>query len=351
MAAQNQQLIKQIEAEFRKTGNQRRCLILMQHIESNLIMQGTSELIMLEDNTLPTPAPPSSELEANTLPTPAPLGHPWILDVDMSYELRAALAIMTAETLEAIGDAESLIVDFVEGLYPKLQKAVTKLPCGVFHCDRVHSTLHFAEAERIPKQKLARLMELDKALGDPSQHVVAGHHGQVAFEREYQAHLQEQRRLYSFFAEGGLTPEVCPPVLTAVRLRMQDVAKCFWDPMAAGEQVKAALDAARSAAAPPTFRSRVAGAGWNVADSNFLAVAGCAHLGVAPADAPAWRCELTPVDFAARAVAALAGDRGAVGKAFNLVNARTLPMAAVFDAVRSCGVALRSVPYAGRCRR
>ena len=81
----------------------------MQHIESNLIMQGTSELIILEDNTLPTPAPPSSELEANTLPTPAPLGHPWILDVDMLYELRVVLAIVTAEALEAMGNAESHI--------------------------------------------------------------------------------------------------------------------------------------------------------------------------------------------------------------------------------------------------
>ena len=116
----------------------------------------------------------------------------------------------------------------------------------------------------------------------------------------------------------------------------------------AAEQVKAALDAAeRSRGGPSSLSDKVAAAGWNSSDSNFLMLVGCALLGAAPGGVGGWSCELTPVDFAARAVVALSGDSGAVGQAYNLVNSdATLPWDAVLDAARSCGVAVESLPYA-----
>ncbi|KAH8045633.1 L-cystine transmembrane transporter [Aureococcus anophagefferens] len=110
-------------------------------------------------------------------------------------------------------------------------------------------------------------------------------------------------------------------------------------------QVVAALTAAQKAAKPKTtLREKILRAGWNTSDSNLLYVAGMAWLGMAPS-VDGWRCELTPVDFAAKSVLCAAGDRASNGKAFNLVNAATLPMGAVVDALRSCGVAVEAVSY------
>ena len=118
----------------------------------------------------------------------------------------------------------------------------------------------------------------------------------------------------------------------------------------AAEQVKVALDAAAKSRGGPlalSFAERVAAAGWNGSDTNFLVLAGCALLGVAPSDVDGWRCELTPVDFAARALVAVAGDAAASGHAYNLVNSdTTLSWDAVLAALRGCGVPAAPVPYA-----
>ncbi|KAH8078182.1 L-cystine transmembrane transporter [Aureococcus anophagefferens] len=113
----------------------------------------------------------------------------------------------------------------------------------------------------------------------------------------------------------------------------------------AAQQVVAALTAAQKAAKPKTtLREKILRAGWNTSDSNLLYVAGMAWLGMAPS-VDGWRCELTPVDFAAKSVLCAAGDKASNGKAFNLVNGATLPMGAVVDALRSCGVAVEAVSY------
>ena len=113
----------------------------------------------------------------------------------------------------------------------------------------------------------------------------------------------------------------------------------------AAQQVVAALTAAQKAAKPKTtLREKILRAGWNTSDSNLLYVAGMAWLGMAPS-VDGWRCELTPVDFAAKSVLCAAGDKASNGKAFNLVNGATLPMSAVVDALRSCGVAVEAVSY------
>ena len=85
--------------------------------------------------------------------------------------------------------------------------------------------------------------------------------------------------------------------------------------------------------------------GWNAKDSNWLIIAGCLELGIAPS-VPNWRCECTPVDFAAETIIRSMNSTSTVGKAFNLVNPHALSFSTVFEAIKSCGVVLEIVSYA-----
>lgn len=106
---------------------------------------------------------------------------------------------------------------------------------------------------------------------------------------------------------------------------------------------RAALDASLKRL-EPTLDDKIGMCGWNASDTNFMVMDGCLRLGAAPSVA-GWRCELTPIDYAAETICRLAASHECIGKSFNLVNPRTLSFAAVFDAFRSGGVSLESVTY------
>ena len=111
---------------------------------------------------------------------------------------------------------------------------------------------------------------------------------------------------------------------------------------------KSALDASvkrRLSTERPSLEDSIAASGWNGSDTNFLVLSGCARLNACPS-IDGWHCELTPVDYASEVIVSFSGDSTSIGKAFNLVNPRPLPYAAVFDTFRSGGVRLESLPYA-----
>ena len=95
----------------------------------------------------------------------------------------------------------------------------------------------------------------------------------------------------------------------------------------------------------PTLDDKIGACGWNASDTNFMIMEGCLRLGAAPS-VEGWRCELTPIDFAAEAIGRITSEHECLGKSFNLVNPHTLSYAAIFDAFRSGGVPLKSVTYA-----
>ena len=140
---------------------------------------------------------------------------------------------------------------------------------------------------------------------------------------------------------GGCDPRTCArPGSTADHVSA--LAASRQSKVSHATQIKSVVE---NAGKPRSLRDRVAEAGWNTSDGNLLFLAGMANLGLAP-DVAGWRCELTPVDWAAKAVVAAAASGDAVGKHFNLINERTMTMAAVVDALRTCGVDVQTVPYA-----
>ena len=84
------------------------------------------------------------------------------------------------------------------------------------------------------------------------------------------------------------------------------------------------------------------GAVWNASDFNFLMLKGCITIGAAP-EVDGWLMEMTPVDFAARAMVQLIRDHANLGDTFHVTNFANCRMAKeYFDALRSAGVQLES---------
>eukprot|EP00325_Prymnesiales_sp_UTEX-LB-985_P001567 CAMPEP_0174705992 /NCGR_PEP_ID=MMETSP1094-20130205/9007_1 /TAXON_ID=156173 /ORGANISM="Chrysochromulina brevifilum, Strain UTEX LB 985" /LENGTH=1408 /DNA_ID=CAMNT_0015904217 /DNA_START=132 /DNA_END=4358 /DNA_ORIENTATION=+ len=106
---------------------------------------------------------------------------------------------------------------------------------------------------------------------------------------------------------------------------------------------RAALDASLKQQ-DPSLDDLIGASGWNASDTNFMVLDGCVRMGVAPSVA-GWRCELTPIDYAAQAITAVTGHHESIGKCFNLVNPRTLSFKAIFEAFRSSGVTIAEVTY------
>lgn len=87
----------------------------------------------------------------------------------------------------------------------------------------------------------------------------------------------------------------------------------------------------------------VAGGVWNASDFNFLVLQGCIAIGAAPV-VDGWIMELTPVDFAAKAMVKLMSDNSNLGETFHVTNFANCHKAnEYFDALRGAGVPLESV--------
>jgi amino acid adenylation domain-containing protein len=93
------------------------------------------------------------------------------------------------------------------------------------------------------------------------------------------------------------------------------------------------------------FSSNAAEAsGWNAKDSNWLIISGCVEICAAPV-IPEWRCELTPVDFAAQTIITSLCSTETMGKCFNLVNPHSLRFQTVFDTMRASGLPIEALAY------
>ncbi|WP_280432515.1 type I polyketide synthase [Nocardia brasiliensis] len=77
-------------------------------------------------------------------------------------------------------------------------------------------------------------------------------------------------------------------------------------------------------------------------DLLWRVVQGCVQAGVAPATELAG--DIIPVDYAAKAVAALACDGGATGATFHLSNPEPVPFASIIAALAACGYPLAELP-------
>jgi thioester reductase-like protein len=81
---------------------------------------------------------------------------------------------------------------------------------------------------------------------------------------------------------------------------------------------------------------------WNESDFNFLVLQGCIATGAAPV-VDGWLMELTPVDFAAKAMVKLMSDNSNLGETFHVTNFANCHTAnEYFDALRGAGVPLES---------
>ena len=81
----------------------------------------------------------------------------------------------------------------------------------------------------------------------------------------------------------------------------------------------------------------------NLSDQTTLILKLCIDLGMAPqTDA---EVDLTPVDYVARAIVALAGSPGSIGRTFHLMNPRPVAVGEVYRAIRASGHALEEVPF------
>ena len=54
--------------------------------------------------------------------------------------------------------------------------------------------------------------------------------------------------------------------------------------------------------------------------------------------------EMTPVDYVARSIVALAQSPESPGRTFHLMNPRPVPLGDIYEAIRSCGYEIREVP-------
>jgi amino acid adenylation domain-containing protein/thioester reductase-like protein len=68
----------------------------------------------------------------------------------------------------------------------------------------------------------------------------------------------------------------------------------------------------------------------------------CVELGMAPMAGDT--VEMTPVDYVARSIVALAQSPESPGRTFHLMNPRPVPLGDIYEAIRSCGYELREVP-------
>ena len=68
----------------------------------------------------------------------------------------------------------------------------------------------------------------------------------------------------------------------------------------------------------------------------------CIELGMAPLSDDA--VEMTPVDYVARSIVALAQSPQSLGNTFHLVNPQQVPLRDIYQAIRGCGYDLREVP-------
>jgi hypothetical protein len=83
-----------------------------------------------------------------------------------------------------------------------------------------------------------------------------------------------------------------------------------------------------------------AGDVWNPSDFNFLVLQGCIEIGAAP-QVDGWFTEMTPVDFAAKAIVQLARDSDNVGATFRVTNSvNCRPATEYFDVIRKFGIPL-----------
>jgi thioester reductase-like protein len=80
----------------------------------------------------------------------------------------------------------------------------------------------------------------------------------------------------------------------------------------------------------------------SMADYTTMLFKLCIELGMAP---PAGdTVEMTPVDYVARSIVALAQSAESLGRTFHLMNPRPVPLGDIYEAIRSCGYDLREVP-------
>lgn len=85
---------------------------------------------------------------------------------------------------------------------------------------------------------------------------------------------------------------------------------------------------------------------WNPSDINLLVIQGCIATGSTP-DVDGWIMEMTPVDFAASAMVEIMKDNSNLGETFHVTNFEgCLPAKEYFDAIRSAGVTLDTIPLA-----
>ena len=81
---------------------------------------------------------------------------------------------------------------------------------------------------------------------------------------------------------------------------------------------------------------------WNPSDFNFLVLQGCIAIGAAP-KVDGWIMEMTPVDFAAKAIVQLVRDNDNLGATFHVTNfANCCSATEYFDAIRKSGIPLDS---------
>ena len=81
----------------------------------------------------------------------------------------------------------------------------------------------------------------------------------------------------------------------------------------------------------------------NVADQTTLILKLCIDLGMAPQTDS--EVDMTPVDYVARAIVALASLPGSIGRTFHLMNPRPVPVSEVYRAIRASGHDLEEVPF------
>lgn len=82
---------------------------------------------------------------------------------------------------------------------------------------------------------------------------------------------------------------------------------------------------------------------WNPSDINLLMLQGCIGTGSAPV-VDGWIMEMTPVNFAAKAMVKLMSDNSNLGETFHVTNfGNCLPANDYFDALRQAGVSLEPV--------